>query len=156
MMPPSDWFYTVKPIEKKVSKQELDEYIASYPRKLYFDACGISDPPALSWNDFELAEKWPYSIVAHTWHYEDDPNDYWYEPEETRSYYIVENIEEVFASKTGRTDEEWHRQERERQETLQEELDKKGLYIKGCTNITITNAETGEVIYDECKNQQDV
>ncbi|HHX31083.1 MAG TPA: hypothetical protein GX712_00640 [Bacteroidales bacterium] len=37
------YFYTVEPIKKKVS------------------------------NDFELANRWPYSVVAHTWAYSDDP-----------------------------------------------------------------------------------
>lgn len=125
--PPTDWYYTVEPIRKKVNKQEFDEYLANYPRQLVLDVCGISEPPAISFNDFELADRWPYSIVAYTWKYSDDPDDWYYSPEEEREYYIVSNIEEVFASRTGKTADDW---EKDRPENLAEYLERKGLRIK--------------------------
>lgn len=64
--------------------------------------CGISDPPAVSYNDFELANRWPYSIVASTFLYDNNPDDYFYEPEDKRTYRIVVNHEELFESKTGK------------------------------------------------------
>lgn len=96
-----EFFYTAKPVGKKVTKEEFERYISNYPRRLEVDVCGISDPPLISYNDFELANRWPYSVVARTWAYDDNPNDYFYEPEEEREYYIIENYEELFLSKTG-------------------------------------------------------
>lgn len=94
------WF-KIKPIFKQVSKEEFDNFIKNYPRKLDCDVCGIGDPPAISYNDFELANRWPYSIVAKTMGYSDDPNDYWYEAPENRYYNILINYEELFEARTG-------------------------------------------------------
>ena len=100
-MLPQEYFYTADPIKKKVTKEEFEKFINDYPRKLECDCSGICEPPAVSYNDFELANRWPYSIVASTWLYDDDPDGYYYEPEEERDYYIVENYQELFDSKTG-------------------------------------------------------
>ncbi len=94
-----DFFYTVKPKKKSVTKQEFEEFITKYPRDLQCDVTGICDPPAISYNDFELANRWPFSIVANTWAYSDNPNDYYYSANPT--YYIMENYEAVFNSRTG-------------------------------------------------------
>lgn len=94
-----EYFYTVKPIKKKVSKEEFQTFLDNYPRKLTYDCTGICEPPAISYNDFELANRWPYSVVANTWAYSDDPDDYYYSS--NPEFYIVENYEEVFNSKTG-------------------------------------------------------
>ena len=96
-----EYFYTAQPIRKNVTKQEFIEFINNYPRPLTKDVFGVCDPPAISYNDFELANRWPYSIVASTHLYSDDPNDYYFEPEDDRSYIIVENYKELFNSKTG-------------------------------------------------------
>ena len=93
-------FYTIEPKEKRVSKSEFIEFLKKYPRKLG-DVCGICDPPSITYNDFELANRWPYSVVASTFAYDDNPDGYFYEPEESRIYKIVENHEELFKSKTG-------------------------------------------------------
>ena len=100
-MLPQDYFYTANPIIKRVTKEEFNEFIKNYPRKLERDVCGISGPPAVSYNDFELANRWPYSIVASTFLYDDDPNGWFYEPEDKRAYRIVVNYRELFDSKTG-------------------------------------------------------
>lgn len=96
-----EFFYTAKPIREKVSKQEFLNFIKNYPRKLETDWCGISDPPSITYNDFELANRWPYSIVASTFAYSDNLDDYFYEPEDKRDYFIIINYEELFDSKTG-------------------------------------------------------
>ena len=96
-----EYFYTTKPEMKRVSKSEFQEFINNYPRKLERDVCGISDPPSITYNDFELANRWPYSVVANTWAYSDDPQDYFYAPEEDRGYFIMINYNECFNSKTG-------------------------------------------------------
>ena len=95
-------FYAAEPKIKAVTKEEFEEFIKNYPRKLKRHASGISDPPAVSYNDFELADMWPYSSVAHTWLYSDEEGDYYYTPEDQRHYYVMENFEEVFASKFER------------------------------------------------------
>lgn len=50
-------FYTEEPKEKRVSKQEFIEFLENYPRKLERDVYGVCDPPAISYNDFELANR---------------------------------------------------------------------------------------------------
>ena len=50
-----EYFYTAKPITKNVTKEEFMEFIKNYPRKLERDVRGISDPPAVRYHDFELA-----------------------------------------------------------------------------------------------------
>lgn len=96
-----EFYYTAEPIKKNVSKEEFEKFLDNYPRKLIVDVAGMFEPPAISYNDFELANRWPYSIVASTYAYDDDPKGYYYEPEEERAYCIIENYEELFASKTG-------------------------------------------------------
>lgn len=96
-----EFYYSVEPIEKVVSEQEFIDFINNYPRKLTRDVTGICDPPAISYNDFELADRWPYSVVAYGHVWDDDPKDYFYKPKEKREYTIVINYEEVFKSKTS-------------------------------------------------------
>ena len=100
-MKPQEFFYTCDPIMKKVTKQEFIDFINSYPRKLERDVFGACDPPSVTYNDFELANRWPYSVIASTMLYSDKPDDYWYAPEEERTYNIMINYQEVFLSKTG-------------------------------------------------------
>ena len=94
-------FYTAEPVRKQVSKQEFIEFINHYPRRLDVDCWGACEPPLLSYNDFTLANRFPYSIVASTFAYDDDPSGYYYAPEESRTYTIVSNYEELYESKTG-------------------------------------------------------
>ena len=94
-------WYTIKPIFENVDKSTFKSFISNYPRKLECDVCGISDPPSITYNDFELANRWPYSVVANTFGYDDDPKGYFYEPEDKRTYRIMVNHEEVFNSRTG-------------------------------------------------------
>lgn len=107
MMPPDDWYYSVTPLAECVSKGEFEEYLKSYPRELTPNESGICTPTYLGWDDFELADKWPFSTVAWTYDYDDEDDP---EPEEERSYYIMSNIAEVFASRTGRTHEDWEKE----------------------------------------------
>ena len=93
-------FYTVAPIEKEVTKEEFEEFVNNYPRKLERDWCAICEPPLISYNDFELANRWPYSVVARTWDYTYTPHGIAYTDEE-KHYYIIANHEELFNSKTG-------------------------------------------------------
>jgi hypothetical protein len=94
-----DFFYAIEPKMVLVTKENFCDFIKNYPRKLAYDCTGICEPPAISYNDFELANRWPYSVVARTWAYSDDPKDYYYS--DNPKYYIMENYEEVFNSRTG-------------------------------------------------------
>ena len=96
-----EFFYTAEPVMKEVSKQEFIDFLNKYPRELIRDVFGAYMPPLITYNDFELANRWPYSIVAKTYLYDNKPGEYFYEPEEERVYRIMENYEEVFNSKTG-------------------------------------------------------
>lgn len=98
-------FYKAERDMVEVSKEEFLNFINNYPRPLDRDVCGISDPPLISYNDFELANRWPDSIIASTFLYDDDPNDYFYEPLEKRTYHILKNYQECFDSKTGYKEE---------------------------------------------------
>lgn len=100
-MKQQSFFYTAEPVFAEVTKDGLQRFVKNYPRKLSIDVCGISDPPLLTYNDFELANRWPYSIVASHYCYDDDPKGCFYLPEEKRTYSIMINYEEVFDSKTG-------------------------------------------------------
>ena len=62
---------------KDVTKQEFDEFIASYPRHLERDVCGICEPPAVSYNDWEIGW-WSRSVVANTMLYSDNPKNSYY------------------------------------------------------------------------------
>ena len=50
-------FYTAEPIEKDVTKEEFYKFVKNYPRKLEYNCCGIPELPAISYNDFELANR---------------------------------------------------------------------------------------------------
>lgn len=100
------FYYGVSPVMKNVTKEEFQEYIRNYPRKLDRDVFGACEPPSVTYNDFELADRWPYSVVASTFLYDNKPGSYYYEPEEKRTYKIMINVEEVFASHTGNKTED--------------------------------------------------
>ena len=85
---------TIEKQFKDVTKQEFDEFIASYPRRLERDVCGICEPPAVSYNDWEIGW-WSRSVVANTMLYSDNPKDSYYEPEDKRVYRIVTNYEDL-------------------------------------------------------------
>lgn len=90
-----DTHATIEKQFKDVTKQEFDEFIASYPRHLERDVCGICEPPAVSYNDWEIGW-WSRSIVASTVLYSDDPKNSYYEPEDKRVYRIVTNHEDLY------------------------------------------------------------
>lgn len=94
------WF-TIDPIFKPVNKEDFIEFIEKYPRKLKMDVYGVCDPPLITYNDFELANRWPYGIVAKTYAYDDNPDGYYYEAPEKRLYCILANYKKLFDSRTG-------------------------------------------------------
>lgn len=89
-----DTHATIEKQFKDVTKQEFDEFIVSYPRYLKLDVSGICDPPAISYNDWEIGW-WSRSVVASTMLYSDDPKNPYYEPEDKRIYRIVTNYEDL-------------------------------------------------------------
>lgn len=79
---------------KKVTKEEFEKFIKEYPRELKVDVCGIYEPPLISYNDFTLG-RWAKSVVAYTYLYDNDPNGYFYQPEEKRTYGVLKEIPKV-------------------------------------------------------------
>lgn len=73
---------------KHVSKQEFEAFLEKYPRKLSCNITGMCEPPAVSYNDFELG-KWPQSVVASTFACCDVENNSWR---------IMVNYEEIYAA----------------------------------------------------------
>ena len=75
---------------KQVTKEEFIDFIKNYPKKLETDIYAISELPLITYNDFSIADKWPDSVVASTFAYGNNPDDYYYVPENERVYKIAE------------------------------------------------------------------
>lgn len=95
-------FYTIEPIWKDVSLEEYQSFLDSYPRKLRFDVYAVCEPPSCTYNDFELANRWPYSVIARN--SGGEPCEY-YGWDYVKTYQICVNFEELFNSKTGYVEE---------------------------------------------------
>jgi hypothetical protein len=50
--------------KRKVTKEEFEQFINTYPNTLETDIAGMFEPPLKTWNDFSKAPKWPDSVVA--------------------------------------------------------------------------------------------
>lgn len=81
----------------KVSKEEFDKFVKTYPRELCCDVWGACEPPLVTYNDFTLGN-WPDSVVARTWAYSDKVGDYYYAKPEDRDYYVLEKVPSVCIS----------------------------------------------------------
>lgn len=80
----------VVPIFKKVTEEEFKEFLNKSPRELVRDCSGKGEPPLVSYNDFELADKWPDSMVA----------KYYAVPgAHDKGYSVCVNFEDVFNTK---------------------------------------------------------
>ena len=115
-------YYTVPPIFKEVTQEQLREFINAYPRQL--EAIPYS-PSETMHNDFELAPIPPDSIVA---------------KEENGQYFVAENYEEMFSSRTPETIEIVKRDAEENDEN-RENLN----FVSGTTRIIFTN-NNGETV----------
>lgn len=49
---------------KRVTMEEFQSFIRSYPNKLERDVCAIGQPPVETYNDFTTGKVWPESVVA--------------------------------------------------------------------------------------------
>lgn len=79
--------------EKRVSKEEFENFIKSYPRHLQCLLVTVVEPCCVTYNDFSNGQTYPEtSIVARTWLYSDNPNDWYYKPEKDREYYIRDEV----------------------------------------------------------------
>lgn len=149
-MNPQEFYYSVEPKMKSVSKEEYEKFLEDYPRKLRRDVNGISEPPSITFNDFELADRWPYSVVARSWVYSDNPVDYYYS--ENPSFYIMENYEEVFNSRTGnKTDDSIT--VKEYNKNIKDKKDCKKFAIKNVTKISFVGEKTGKTLFSWCPNK---
>ncbi len=50
---------------KSVSREEFQSFVSRYKPKLFYDVCGIFDPPIGSYNDFSGGKAWPDSVVCY-------------------------------------------------------------------------------------------
>ncbi len=50
---------------KSVSREEFKSFVSRYKPKLWYDVCGIFDPPIGSYNDFSGGKAWPDSVVCY-------------------------------------------------------------------------------------------
>ncbi len=49
---------------RQVSQEEFYLYIKNYPRELQYNRSEMCEPSLHSYNDFSIANKFPYSMVA--------------------------------------------------------------------------------------------
>ena len=65
---------------KSVSREEFKSFVSRYKPKLFYDVCGIFDPPIGSYNDFSGGKTWPDSMVCYIslggGSHIDNPNEY--------------------------------------------------------------------------------
>lgn len=142
---------TIKAETKRVSKSEFEEFLSAYPRPLVRDVFGACDPPAVSYNDFELGY-WPRSIVASTHLYDEKPGEYFYEPPEKRYFSIVTNHEELYAESQRLTEEYEHLQAETNKNgegsAAPEQHHGKRFFMTGPACLHIVNKRTNETIYN--------
>lgn len=147
-MKPYNAFYSVKPIEREVTKEEYDQFISQYPRRLRMDCWAACDPPLIAANDFELADRWPYSIVAG---YDGgEPNEYYgwdYKPK----YYVVVNYEDLFNHRTGYKADEDPEEIRRLKEwnEMASRSRISSLAIDSISSIKATDITTGATLFTE-------
>ena len=77
-----------------VSREQYKEFVDNHPRLLKYVE-HASEPPVIFFLDGNLGPHWPDCVVAKTWAYSDIPGDRYYEPMETRKYYIARSQEEA-------------------------------------------------------------
>ena len=71
-----------------VTKSNYESFLKQHRDELFVDVCGISEPPSINHYSKETEK-----LVAHTFHYDNDPDSCCYTPEEKREYYIdTENL----------------------------------------------------------------
>lgn len=137
----------IKATTKRVSKSEFEEFLSAYPRPLVRDVFGACDPPAVSYNDFELGY-WPRSIVASTHLYDDKPGEYFYKPSEERYFSIVTNHAELHAESQRLAEEYEHLSEEEGGPAAPKHNPGKRFVATGPICIRVVNKKTNKVIYD--------
>lgn len=138
---------TLEAETKRVSKSKFEEFLSAYPRPLVRDVFGACDPPAVSYNDFELGY-WPRSIVASTHLYDDKPGEYFYEPPEERYFSIVTNHEALHAESQRLAEEYEHLSEEEGGPAAPKHTPGKRFVATGPICIRVVNKKTNKVIYD--------
>jgi hypothetical protein len=93
-----DNFTKIKPKLENVTKEQFEEFLKNYPRPLLYDYYGVCMPPLITYNDRKIADKFPNSIVALTYAYEDESKHYFYCPPEERIYQIATNLQEILTN----------------------------------------------------------
>jgi len=92
-----EYYYTVDPVWQTVTQVQFDTFRHNYPRELVEDASRTQYPTIISFNDYELADKNPFSIVAEceaVYNSSGERTGY-------TNYKVMSNFADVFASRTG-------------------------------------------------------
>ena len=92
-----EYYYTVDPVWTSVTQAQFDTFRHNYPRELVEDASRTQYPTIISFNDYELADKNPFSIVAEceaVFNSSGERTGY-------TKFKIMSNFAAVYASKTG-------------------------------------------------------
>ena len=92
-----EYYYTVDPVWQTVNQTQFDDFRHNYPRGLVEDTDRTQYPTITSFNDYELADKNPFSIVAEC--------EAVYNAQGERTGYtnfkVMSNFAAVYASRTG-------------------------------------------------------
>ena len=92
-----EYYYTVDPVWTNVTQAQFDTFRHDYPRPLVEDASRTQYPTIISFNDYELADKNPFSIVAEceaVFNSSGERTGY-------TKFKVMSNFAAVYASRTG-------------------------------------------------------
>lgn len=92
-----EYYYTVDPVWTSVTQAQFDTFRHNYPRELVEDASRTQYPTIISFNDYQLADKNPFSIVAEceaVFNSSGERTGY-------TKFKVMSNFAAVYASKTG-------------------------------------------------------
>jgi len=92
-----EYYYTVDPVWTNVTQAQFDTFRHNYPRPLVEDASRTQYPTIISFNDYQLADKNPFSIVAEceaVFNSSGERTGY-------TKFKVMSNFAAVYASRTG-------------------------------------------------------
>lgn len=93
-----EYYYTEEPEwDDTIDEEDFNEFLDNYPRPLVEDASRTITPTIISFNDYELADKNPFSIVAECQEEYDTDG----ELIGHTNFKIMTNYADCFDSKTG-------------------------------------------------------
>ena len=93
-----EYYYTATPVwNTTITEEDFNDFLANYPRPLVEDASRTITPTVISFNDYQLADKNPFSIVAECQEVYDDDG----ELIGHNNFKVMTNYAACFNSRTG-------------------------------------------------------